>query len=40
MNFIIKYKQWIWFAGLWLASLITTLLLAYPLKFLLSIIAH
>ena len=33
-----KHKQWLWFIGLWLASLSAVLLLGYMIKFLMGMI--
>lgn len=33
-----KRKQWLWFVGIWTASLLTVLTLGYSIKFLMSLI--
>lgn len=31
-----KARQWLWFVGLWLAGLVTVIILTYPLKLLIK----
>ncbi len=33
-----KLKQWAWFVGIWLASLLAVMTLGYVIKFLMSLI--
>lgn len=33
-----KQKEWLWFAGLWSASLATVLLVGYGIKFVIGLI--
>lgn len=33
-----KQKQWMWFAGIWSASLLSVLTMGYAIKFLINLI--